>query len=295
MNDDLLERATAALRETGADAPHDSQAAEVRERVVAHARRRRKLRPHGVWQWAAVAIASLCVSTAMAHVIRVQLPRVLSSLRSEPTPELTARPKSPSVAPRPRPAASQPEAVQQTEVAPASSNDALELAAPKPPLSEHAEPERVQAVPARPVPSVAVNPAPPPARRASEKPPARSERAPEGEVPAAVSSPAPAPAQTQTQAPSARAAAAESAELALFRRAQSLHLAHDPRAIAAWDAYLRVVSAGALVPEARYNRALALVRVHRYTEARTALQPFAEGQYGNYRRQEARALLARLP
>jgi hypothetical protein len=89
--------------------------------------------------------------------------------------------------------------------------------------------------------------------------------------------------------------ALESAEVALFRRAQRLHNAHDPEAIAAWDAYLRVATSGALVPEARYNRALALIRANRFAQARRALEPFANGQYGAYRKQEAQELLSRLP
>ena len=48
---------------------------------------------------------------------------------------------------------------------------------------------------------------------------------------------------------------------------------------------------GALVPEARYNRALCLVRLGRVQEAKLALTPFAHGDYAGYRRAEARALL----
>jgi hypothetical protein len=72
-------------------------------------------------------------------------------------------------------------------------------------------------------------------------------------------------------------------------------LAHDPRAIEAWDAYLRVASSSALAPEARYNRALGLVRARRFTEAKRALAPFAQGAYGAYRRADAEALLRELP
>jgi TolA-binding protein len=106
------------------------------------------------------------------------------------------------------------------------------------------------------------------------------------------------PAQPTESPPSAAPAklpAPESAELALFRRAQALHLKHDPHAIEAWDAYLRVAPSSALAPEARYNRALGLVRASRFAEAKRALAPFAEGKYGAYRREEAQALLVRLP
>ena len=70
---------------------------------------------------------------------------------------------------------------------------------------------------------------------------------------------------------------------------------HDPaRALAAWDAYLRAAPNGEFAPEARYNRALSLVRLGRTAEAQSALEPFATGAYGNYRKTEASALLERL-
>jgi hypothetical protein len=84
---------------------------------------------------------------------------------------------------------------------------------------------------------------------------------------------------------------AESGELMLFRRAERLHRAQHPEAIAAWDAYLRVAPSGVLVPEARYNRALALLRAGRRDEAQNALASFAAGDFGGYRAREARALI----
>ena len=53
--------------------------------------------------------------------------------------------------------------------------------------------------------------------------------------------------------------------------------------------------AGTFASEARYNRALCLVRLGRLGEAREALGPFARGDYGNYRHAEAAALLEALP
>jgi hypothetical protein len=49
------------------------------------------------------------------------------------------------------------------------------------------------------------------------------------------------------------------------------------------------------VPEARYNRALCLLRLHRNDEARAALTPFAQGRYGSYRRADAEKLLEAVP
>jgi TolA-binding protein len=84
--------------------------------------------------------------------------------------------------------------------------------------------------------------------------------------------------------------------LALYRVAHAAHFVdHDPaRALAAWDAYLRAAPNGAFAPEARYNRALSLVRLGRSQEARSALEPFANGSYGSYRKAEASALLQRI-
>jgi hypothetical protein len=102
---------------------------------------------------------------------------------------------------------------------------------------------------------------------------------------------APAPAAPPTMPPPSAAPPVRSAELELFRRANTLQVARDPAALAAWDAYLRVAERGVLIPEARYNRALCLVRLGRSAEARVALAPFARGDFGEYRRSEARALL----
>ncbi len=84
--------------------------------------------------------------------------------------------------------------------------------------------------------------------------------------------------------------------LALYRVAHTAHFVdHDPaRALAAWDAYLAAAPNGTFAPEARYNRALSLVRLGRNSDAKTALEPFANGVYGSYRQSEARALLEQL-
>jgi len=84
--------------------------------------------------------------------------------------------------------------------------------------------------------------------------------------------------------------------LALYRTAHTAHFVdRDPaRALMAWDAYLSAAPNGAFAPEARYNRALSLVRLGRRSDARSALAPFANGVYGGYRKAEARALLERI-
>jgi TolA-binding protein len=86
-----------------------------------------------------------------------------------------------------------------------------------------------------------------------------------------------------------QAAAEESA----YEAAHRVHFTErDPtKALAAWDAYLSTYPDGRFALEARYNRALALVRLGRTEEARAALGPFADGRYGAYRRVEARDLI----
>ena len=84
-----------------------------------------------------------------------------------------------------------------------------------------------------------------------------------------------------------------------FERYRVAHEAHfilkDPAAaLAAWSDYLAHSPTGRLAVEARYNRALCLLRLGRIGEARAALQPFVAGAYGAYRQKEARNLVATL-
>ena len=82
-------------------------------------------------------------------------------------------------------------------------------------------------------------------------------------------------------------------EDALYREAHEAHFVtrDAARALTAWDRYLSVFPRGRLAPEARYNRALVLVRLGRTDEARAALTPFADAPLGSYRQAEARSLL----
>ncbi|HUJ61802.1 MAG TPA: tetratricopeptide repeat protein [Kofleriaceae bacterium] len=84
----------------------------------------------------------------------------------------------------------------------------------------------------------------------------------------------------------------------LYRKAHELYFHGDdyPAALAAWDAYLAAEPTGPFAIEARYNRALCLVRLGRLAEARDALAPFARGAVdpAGYRQAEARALVERI-
>ncbi len=90
----------------------------------------------------------------------------------------------------------------------------------------------------------------------------------------------------------ARSAPPPSAQ-ALYDAAHRLHFGGVDRiaAVEAWDRYLKAYPSGQLAIEARYNRGIALARVGRTAEARRALTPFAQGEYGGYRQREARRLI----
>lgn len=84
----------------------------------------------------------------------------------------------------------------------------------------------------------------------------------------------------------------------LYRVAHQLHFhgADPAAAVAAWDKYLASEASGRFAVEARYNRAMALIRLRRYREAHIALDPFARGEVApaGYRQTEAKQLSQRL-
>lgn len=85
-----------------------------------------------------------------------------------------------------------------------------------------------------------------------------------------------------------------SAERTAYRKGHTAHFVqHDAAAaVRAWDAYLADFPTGAFALEARYNRAISLLRLGRRQEARSALEPFSNGTFGGYRRAEARTLIS---
>jgi len=107
--------------------------------------------------------------------------------------------------------------------------------------------------------------------------------------------PPPSPPPAAKRAPATRPPARPTE--VLYRRAHELHFHGDDRAaaLAAWDAYLAAESTGRFAVEARFNRAIVLVRLARYAEAAVELEPFARGEVADgYRRDEAAQLVARL-
>jgi hypothetical protein len=100
------------------------------------------------------------------------------------------------------------------------------------------------------------------------------------------------PSAVPTADPPSEATSAD-AEARAYGRAHRAHFAVDApaRALAAWDEYLAAYPRGVFAPEARYNRALCLIRLDRLSEAARALRPFGQGLADGYRREEARMLL----
>jgi hypothetical protein len=82
-------------------------------------------------------------------------------------------------------------------------------------------------------------------------------------------------------------------QLEAYRNAHRTHFdSGDARkALASWDRYLADFPSGAFVDDARFNRALCLIRLGRLAEAETALAPFAQSPQGTYRQAEAASLL----
>ncbi len=80
---------------------------------------------------------------------------------------------------------------------------------------------------------------------------------------------------------------------ALYRTAHRLHFtdSNHAEALTAWNAYLEAAPHGMFALEARYNRAICFVKLGHHASARRALAPFARGEYGEYRRDEARHLM----
>lgn len=225
-NDDLLERATRALRETASE---DDALRRNRARVLDGVRMQKRRRARAFY--VAFPIAAVLVGTTAWAAGTGRL----SALWSAP-----AAPVAPvAVAPPP------------------VHNSAPPVEPPRPPADLPTPPEEV----APPPPAVS---APPPAK---PRPPVPVEED------------------------------AGSVDLALYQVAHKLHFA-DKRydaAVGAWDEYLRGSPNGAFVVEARYNRAICLVKLGRKVEARVALQPFADGKVANgYRRDEAQKLLEHL-
>lgn len=286
MSDDLLQRAARALRQEAEDPSAEPQNKRaILEQIEAdrrnHARRMAIVTPLA---------ALLLTSTAIAAATGV-LPVAWIKVKALVTAPLA----EPAVEPAAQPLVSAPRHRLGQDRAPTQPDQAKNLGQP----DELAPPEQAPAQPAPPAqrdqaePSglLAQHPGATPAKPKAVPKAGRSlEKAPAVDpAPAASAAPAP-PAPPEPQLPP------PADGLDLFRRAQQLQFKEYrwQAALNAWDAYLAGQEHGALAPEARWNRAVCLLRLHRTAEARRALQPFAQGAEGGYRQAEAQALLRAL-
>lgn len=117
-------------------------------------------------------------------------------------------------------------------------------------------------------------------------------------APAAVEAPVEVAPHPAVAAPAARATEpTPDPELAAYRVAHRAHFSggSPAAALAAWDAYLAAYPHGELSIDARFSRALILIKLERWADARAALQPFADAPAGSYRQADAAKLLAALP
>jgi hypothetical protein len=276
--DDLLARATRALRETTCAGEPDERGGEpgdaavrgARARVLARAaaerraslvRRRRLLTalPFAAVLAAGTAFAARGSLVAAAHAVKAAL--------GLETPAPTA-PAAPF-----------------TRAASSASGESG--------ASDAAGATSASLAPPAPTPAVATPPTPSAPLTVTPSPPV-----PSAPSPATHTGPSREwLASSASSAASAPGVDARAADLARYKQAHELHfvIRDHARALAAWDAYLREFPAGTFAIDARWNRALCLVRLGRAADARLALAPFARGEVsGGYRQAEARALMEAL-
>lgn len=277
--DDLLERATRALRATP---PPSDEELRIERAVLMRAHRAATEKRGGksrALRWVLPLAAVLTAGSALAATTG-QLERAVRAVSAwierEPATEVRtqkrARPRTardPSKhLPQPAPLAPQAE--------PKPSAEAQQAVSPQPPAI--VPPKSVEAV-----------------RRAAPAPRRqRPDEAPAEEREPAVEQPAPSAGDAALDAPSV---AAPNPDLLRYREAHRLHFRERDMwaALKGWESYLSTYPNGTFVIEARYNRAICLVRLGRKDEARRALAPFAAGEIGRgYREAEASELLKAL-
>ncbi len=293
---DLLERATRASRQAPTPGPSPD---ETRARILATVRREsvkppRRLR-HG---WSIPLVAAL-VATGAAAAVGTHPFAFLSS----PAPAVSTTPAAPGASSlrASRPAVHTPDApaeppaesstVTPTPTAPTTTAAPTTAAEAQPATSPAAGglPAVVTSPPVATVPGGAPNTTAPASTAAGGA--ARTGSTPsERPVSTAAAGAAATGAITPDQP---TAPATDDPAEALYREAHALHFRGGDAgaAVAAWERYLAAAPRGRFAPEARYNRALALLRAGRREEGLRALAPFASAPAGSYRQAEAQRLL----
>ncbi len=279
MSDDLLARATRALRESAEDEAAPPPVLETRNRVLATLRTKRASR--AVWLRRVLPIAAVLVTSSAWAAANGHLG---GTMRQVAAWVGLADEAAPGAAPTDQaPAPTAPVSVAQAAAAPTSAptrpGDVSEelVAAPEPPTDEG----RVDAAP-----TDAVRPDNKGAAVAAPSHAASARAAPR----------ASASSRAVASAPPRSEASSDDPGQALYAAAHRKHFGERDYggALAAWESYLRAAPGGRFAAEAHYNRAICLVRLGRAGEARAALQAFADGGYGGYRQSEAKALIEAL-
>jgi hypothetical protein len=265
MKGDLLSEATRALRENVDGSSEDPRATE--DRILALLPRRRRIRLVRPWGFslAAVLVGSSVWAMGGGAPIQSWLAGLSGSERpSEITPARkveTSRPRRVAGGARSSPVASPSDPAIEADPppqAPSSTDDPPALRPMTPP-------------PPPPVPAAAEVPSPEP--------------------------PTTAPDRAIVDPVSTGGVATADPSLDVYERAHDLHFKQRDYAgaLVAWEQYLALAPSGSLALEARFHRGVCLVRLGRSEEARRALEPFARGDYGTYRRVQARKLLGEQP
>jgi len=261
MNDDILRRATLALRDgqggndrqSGVDGEDERNGRPTLTRVlrtVQRSRQRRRL----IW----IVGLQLAFGGAAIGAWAVRAGGVAALKRRFVADDVAARSAHVTRAPDPRPAVEAPATIDRATPVAAATID--------------------RTTPVTAAPQAAAQAAAP------VSPPARRKRTPteRGRVEvASAAAPAMPPALTAA---------------ALYDLAHQAHFVRRDFAAALelWNRYVALGGAAPLSAEARFNRAIALLQLGRSAAAVADLRPFADGDYGAYRRDEARALLRRI-
>ncbi|MBK7778704.1 MAG: tetratricopeptide repeat protein [Sandaracinaceae bacterium] len=290
-DDDLLAKATRELREAGD--PPLPELRQTRRRIMEASSRAEK--PSRRWVWLVGQLAAFLLAATALAATTGQLQPMIEAVR--------VLVGAPSAAPEPAPVQPRPRGARRpaASAAPAALPPSAEADAVLPSEAAAEMPEGAgSALAAR---SVADDVAPALPRAAVTDPTRAAAAAPGHHVvaqsPATSDSYRAGAGHATDASPEQPAATApvSDPDLALYREAHRAHFVQrDSRAaLAAWDRYLAAHPRGSFALEARYNRALCLVRLGRHDAARQALAPFAAGDVGGgYRRTEASALLEAL-
>lgn len=268
---DRLDRALRALhdRETG----ESPEAEETLRQILASRVAARSAWSRRARLWIPIAAVLAFSSAALAHAIFARRTETPEAAHEPTTPALAGvggRPPSTDVPVSPMPTVDEP------TLAPSAS-----------PAISATSTRSAAAMGATSVPA-----SPPPPGSVFTRKPSASTSALAATLALATSAPAAPVAVSSAPA----ASLAVSSEVGLYTRAHRLHFdGYAAAALAAWDDYLLQFPDGRFVPDARYNRAIDLIKFRRYTDARAALQPFADGAFGEYHRQDAQRLLRSIP